>query len=217
MRPGSETARLPASAHGVWTVMREALLVALVGACVGLLANRVSPRGLSLTRNYFPEIATPVVPSAIASSTNSNSAKPNEDPVEARLRARGLTAVRMDEVASLHADARYAAGLILFIDAREDRVYEAGHIPGALPFDHYHPELRLAEAITAAQTAEIVVIYCNGGECEDSEFAALMLKDAGIPLERLRIYTGGISEWNRARRSVETGARFSGVVREGAP
>jgi len=198
-------------------VIREGWIVALLAGGLALLVNQVSPRGLSLTRDYFPVVAAPGGSSVAAVTPTNTAAIPSENPVEMRLRARGLTAVRMDEVVSWHADPRYAAGLFLFIDAREDRAYEAGHIPGALPFDHYHPEQRMAEAMSAAQAAEKIVVYCNGGECEDSEFTAVMLQQAGVPLDRLLIFTGGITEWKQARRPVEIGARFSGVLKEGSP
>jgi rhodanese-related sulfurtransferase len=57
-----------------------------------------------------------------------------------------------------------------------------------------------------------VVVYCNGGECEDSEFAAIMLRDAGVPREALFIYAGGITEWKAQRLPMEAGARRSGEL-----
>jgi rhodanese-related sulfurtransferase len=61
-------------------------------------------------------------------------------------------------------------------------------------------------------TAQKIVVYCTGGECEDSEFAAIMLRDAGVPRENLFVYTGGITEWKSQGRPVETGARASGQM-----
>jgi rhodanese-related sulfurtransferase len=57
-----------------------------------------------------------------------------------------------------------------------------------------------------------VVVYCSGGECEDSEFAAIMLRDAGVPRDILFVYAGGILEWKATGLPVETGARLSGEI-----
>ena len=82
--------------------------------------------------------------------------------------------------------------------------------------DPYHPELEIAAVLPLAQAAESVLIYCNGGECEDSQFAAALLDQAGVPKEKLNIYLGGISDWRAGRMPVELGDRNSGSM-EGAP
>jgi rhodanese-related sulfurtransferase len=112
----------------------------------------------------------------------------------------------------LFRDPRYEQGLVIFIDARDDQHYAAGHIPGAWPFDRFRPEQYLPTVLPACLTAVKVVVYCNGGECEDSEFAAIMLRDAGVPREALFIYAGGITEWKAQRLPMEAGARRSGEL-----
>ncbi len=68
-----------------------------------------------------------------------------------------------------------------------------------------------------AQIAERVVVYCNGGNCEDSELAASLLRDAGIPAEKLQVYLGGFTEWEAQGMPVEIGVRSSGQLREVKP
>jgi len=58
-----------------------------------------------------------------------------------------------------------------------------------------------------------VVVYCTGGQCEDSEFAAIMLRDAGIQRQNLFVYPGGINEWSALKLPVELGARKSGQLK----
>ena len=111
--------------------------------------------------------------------------------------------------AQFFGDPRREQDQIVFIDARDDQHYQAGHIPGAYQFDHYHAENYLATVMPLCQGAQQIVVYCNGGECEDSEFAATMLKDLGIGKEKIFVYGGGITEWNRSGRKIETGARNS--------
>lgn len=180
--------------------MFEALLVAVAGAALALAANQLSPRGLQLTRNYFP----PADKAANASGS----------PARA---ARGFPTVDRAAVAAWVEDPLYAQGVVLLLDARNDSHYRAGRIPGALQFDHYRAEQHLAAVIPASLAAERIVVYCGSAGCEDSEFAARMLRDAGIPGDRLFIYEGGMADWRAAGLPVETGARFSGEIKTGAP
>ena len=52
----------------------------------------------------------------------------------------------------------------------------------------------------------IVVVYCKGGDCEDSIFLArdLVYKHA-VPLESLYIYEGGMNDWNTNGSPVQSG------------
>ena len=117
--------------------------------------------------------------------------------------------MRSNEVEELIHDPRYEQGLVLLIDARDDSHYQAGHIPGAWQFDHYHPEQYIPSILPACLNAQKVVVYCNGGQCEDSEFSAVMLREAGVPSDNLFVYPGGITEWKASGQPVEIGSRGS--------
>jgi rhodanese-related sulfurtransferase len=182
---------------------RDALMVAALGVVIGLGANAISPRGISLTRDYFA--AAPSASRAPATSPPTHAAA--RDPVRERLAQRGLKALTHDEAVALFRDPRRTTGQILFIDARDDAHYEAGHIPGAQPFDHYRLERYIANVVAIAPLAEQIVVYCHGGECEDSELVAIDLTQLGVPASKLAIYLGGITEWERNGLPVETGAR----------
>ncbi len=181
----------------------EALAVTVTGGLFALLANRLSPAGIELTRDYFPK-APPATNQIIPPQP------PPWDSPEAQLHAKGLNTLPMETVVGLFASPGYAADKVIFVDARNDEQYRAGHIPGAFAFDHYRPETSIAVVFPACLAASNVVVYCTGGDCEESGFAALALADAGVPRERLRIYVGGITEWQAAGRPVETGDRRSG-------
>jgi 3-mercaptopyruvate sulfurtransferase SseA len=128
----------------------------------------------------------------------------------ARLREKGLQVVDSKQAHELFQDPRFAQGLIVFVDARNDEHYQQGHIPGAWQFDRYHPENYLPAVLPACQLAQQVVVYCAGGDCEDSEFAAVFLRDsAQIPGEKLYVFAGGWNEWTERRLPVETGGRKS--------
>jgi rhodanese-related sulfurtransferase len=134
--------------------------------------------------------------------------------VQARLAARGFRFLDAAEARNLFDDPRREQELVVFIDARNERHYEEGHVPGAYVFDHYYADRYLPDVIVVCQQAEIIVVYCTGGDCEDSEFAAVALKEAGIPVERLAVFVGGMAEWQANGWPVEVGPRGSGVIKE---
>jgi rhodanese-related sulfurtransferase len=134
----------------------------------------------------------------------------------ARLKEKGLQVVDSAQAESLFQDPRFQQDSIIFIDARNDDHFREGHIPRAYQFDHYHPETYLAAILPACQRAEQIVVYCSGGDCEDSEHAAISLRDSGAAAkEKLFVYPGGIKDWEASGRPVETGTRGSGQIRKG--
>jgi rhodanese-related sulfurtransferase len=60
-------------------------------------------------------------------------------------------------------------------------------------------------------------VYCTGGDCEDSEFTAIFLRDVGIPKEKLFVYGGGMTDWTTNGLPVEIGGRKSGNFRHTKP
>jgi rhodanese-related sulfurtransferase len=200
----------------VKSVLQEGVLVALIGAALAFAANALSPYRLELGRNYFP--ATPqAAPSPLtgsnATATVAVSTNSPQELLAAQLRANGLQLADSNRVIQFFRDPRREQDGIIFIDARNDEHYRAGHIPGAYEFDHYHPENYLASVAPVCLTAEQIVFYCNGGECDDSLQAAVMLRDGiPIPKEKLFVYGGGITEWAANGLPIEQGARNSGQL-----
>jgi len=197
----------------VGNVLWEALMVAAAGMVLAFGANLVSPRGLALTRNYFPAgISRPVPVARDVTNTNPPASSPAQL-LAVRLKEQGLQSVDGRQAAQLFHDPRFKQGTIAFIDARDEQHYREGHIPGACEFDPYYPEKYFATVLPVCQAAEQIVVYCNGGDCDDSESAAILLRDVGIATRKLFIYTGGIPEWTTNGLPVEIGGRNSGNLR----
>jgi rhodanese-related sulfurtransferase len=196
------------------TVLGEALLLGLVGAVLAFFANALSPQGLKLSRNYAPGGALARVKAIAGPGTNSNATL---QLLGSQFKSEGLQLADSNLVARLFADPGKDSGLVIFIDARDDEHFVAGHIPGAYQLDHYHPEKYLGEVLPACQVAQSILVYCKGGSCEDSEQTAIFLKDSGVPKERLFVYAGGFDEWTANRLPIETGPRNSGQLRESQP
>jgi rhodanese-related sulfurtransferase len=211
------------AAPGRWPaaiyVLLEAVLVVVVGTLFAFAANEISPRGLALTRNYFPEGAGRLMLATLPAAHPPNAAGTNSpafDPARllaAELKAKGLQLIAGRQAAQLFHDPRRQQGIVVFIDARDEQRYRAGHIPGAYELDPYRPEKYFATVLPVCQAAEQVVVYCNGGDCDDSETAAILLRDIGIANQKLLVYGGGITEWTTNGLPVEAGGRNSGDVR----
>jgi rhodanese-related sulfurtransferase len=208
--------------RNIRVILCEAAILAVAGIGLALLANQLSPRGLSLKRDYFAR-----APAPSAKSSPETMAPPPSDShklshggdagLEERLRSKGLNPTTTKEAEQLFRDPQYEQELIVFVDARDDRHYQEGHIPGAYQFDRYYPEKYLPAVLPACLAAARVVVYCTGGKCEDSEFAATTLVEAGVPAGQISVYLDGITDWLAQKLPVETGARKSGTLREQTP
>ena len=205
----------PGRRPAVKGVLLEAVFVVAVGAVFAFAANRVSPRGLTLTRNYFPE-GTGLIPRATlphnAAGTNARPVDP-EQLLAAELKEKGLQLADASQAVQLFHDPRFKQNIVVFVDARDEQHYREGHIPGAYEFDPYRPEKYFDAVLPVCKAAKQIVVYCNGGDCDDSETAALLLRDVGIPGQNLMVYGGGIIEWTTNGLPVELGGRNSGNIR----
>src|ERR1051325_2374971 len=101
--------------------------------------------------------------------------------------------IHYDDVKSLH-----DAG-VLFLDARRTSVYEQGHIAGARPFSVWESDIDdkvrklYDERPDEKQQAQPIVIYCSGGDCEDSHMLAQKLW--GIQFNNVYVYKDGYPDW----------------------
>lgn len=216
-------------------VIIEGLVIAVVGSGIALVANAKNPTGLVLSKDYFafargnnsqpstPMSTTATAPDGITPETSAAPVK-KEDPstayIRKLLRDNGLSAVDHAETAQMFQDPGYASGLYLFLDARSEHEYTAGHIPGAY---HLYAFLKddalkgqiLSEFIPLAMGADKVVIYCGGGECDDSVQVALELPMHGLDPAKILVDVDGFTGWKKAGMPYEKGVRLSGDIVEG--
>ena len=89
-----------------------------------------------------------------------------------------------------------AGGDIVLVDLRSRREYEAGHLPHARSIPAAELEARIAE-LPADRT---IVAYCRGPFCVTAIKSVARLRDAGLPVQRLR---EGVLEWKVAGRPLE--------------
>lgn len=88
-----------------------------------------------------------------------------------------------------------------FVDARDPKLYGEGHITGAtnIPFEKLGA---YQETLDAIPKGDLVVLYCDGGDCHLShDLAEHML---GHGWTRVAVYVGGWAEWSAETEFTET-------------
>jgi rhodanese-related sulfurtransferase len=109
-----------------------------------------------------------------------------------------------DDVEALHNKG------VLFLDARRTSVYEQGHIPGARPFSVWESDVDekvnklFAERSDPRDQNLPIVIYCSGGDCEDSHMLAQKLW--GIQFNNVYVYKDGFPDWQKRGLPIHTGS-----------
>jgi rhodanese-related sulfurtransferase len=91
---------------------------------------------------------------------------------------------------------------IQFVDARAEDLYAAGHIPGAtnIPFEFLD---KYAAKMDALPKDNLIVIYCDGGDCHLSHDLAEYALASGWT--RLAVFEGGWAEWTAESDFIATG------------
>lgn len=220
-----------ASIHVESLVMMKAVKETLVGLLVlGLLALvvgftgngiRSSRKRLDFTTNHFDFGLERGIEARAAAAARRSDPSPGESvqPVESADQPAVLTvvapeahaahpyqSVSFDEAVAIFDDPNTQMGAGLFIDARGEEAYAEGHIPGALQADPYRFEDYWDKVMRFAEGAEKIVVYCNGGECEDSIKMCTQLLDADLNYDAIFLFDGGWEAWTAGDMPVETGA-----------
>ena len=94
-------------------------------------------------------------------------------------------------------------GLVLFLDARSEAEYAAGHIAGALSLPLETFDLRIAEILPLIDAAETAVTYCNGEDCHLGEILARKLGEWGCT--NVEVLPNGWTRWQAAGLPVARG------------
>jgi rhodanese-related sulfurtransferase len=87
----------------------------------------------------------------------------------------------------------YYSPKTVFVDVRERRFYEYGHIQNALSLPLDEISSMPDPMLDTLKSASSVIVYCNGIACGASFFAARRLVDKG--LTNVSVYVEGWPEW----------------------
>ncbi len=177
----------------------QATLFLIAAAALGLAGNAIHPDGLELGRDYFP---VDRLDEAAGQSDGAENGDEVPDPRrDFQMMDRATAHDWWQASWDTEAGAWNAANGIFFLDARRPDSYATGHIPGAFLADPYGDEKIISEELAAKlrEEAFAVIIYCNGGDCEDSLTVAFQLKYGHqVPEELIHVYEGGWTDWRGA-------------------
>jgi rhodanese-related sulfurtransferase len=174
---------------------RIVILILLAVACAGvsnLAASRERKMAWVGTYSRALETAPPSseaasVPAPAPTSAPAPSSKtftPHPD--------RASVEIGTDEAEQLFGEKR------LFLDARRTSAYADGHIPKARSFPVWESDI--ADRVKAFYEEGLdqnapIVIYCSGGDCEDSHMLAEKLYMVGF--NNLLLYKDGFPGWQK--------------------
>lgn len=107
--------------------------------------------------------------------------------------------LRNDEV-SMQAIAERWQGKVLWIDARPQEQYDAGHIPEALLLNEQKFDDQLFSHLDILQpNTRPIIVYCSGARCDASRHVLERLKQT-LPIENAFVLKGGWNAWQEAAK-----------------
>jgi rhodanese-related sulfurtransferase len=158
--------------------IQEIITLLGVSLILALVVNTFSPRGIALVGQW--DIAQGVVTASPAAGATG---QPQE----------------IDSIAL--AKAIFDEGEVLFVDARSQKDYGNGHIPGAISLPVGQFKERIGSFLNRYPLEQPIVTYCSGRTCEDSHDLARFLSDIGFT--NVRIFIDGFPGWKAEGYPVE--------------
>ncbi len=156
--------------------LKQALLIVLLAAVIGLTANFLNPRGVQ---------HTPDRPAATSAADSVFSLSAAEQQLD------GPVTINTDQVRKLLLD-----GEAVLLDARTLQEYRSGHIPGALnlPYEEIFEHENIYNSLPFDKW---LVCYCEGPPCDLGELLAWELYNMGF--KSVAVYTDGLNEWAKTQ------------------
>ena len=139
-----------------------------------------------------PTEEAPPTPPVQAPTAESPSEKPEPKPVT--VTPGTITQMELDQFFLMRSE-----GKLLVVDVRRAIMFSLGHIDGAInlplgTFNKSFPEKR-PQLDAALAAGKVIVLYCDGENCQDGHNAAKALAERGYSTS---IYRGGWAEWKAA-------------------
>lgn len=144
---------------------RQALLICIAATAIGLLMNGIRPEGLDLIRT-------------------DNTA----DPIRASANSSGPVPIKL--TAALE---NLKQGTAVFIDARSEDDFKAGHIKTALNLQEQNLDTWMPDFFAKTPPDTLLITYCGGPGCHLAERLAAALYEIGYT--NVRPMTAGWEAW----------------------
>jgi rhodanese-related sulfurtransferase len=185
-------------------VFKQVIYILIFCAAVGLIANAVNPGGipLILEKNiYKQDTALKKDLGDFVNDPFDTTTKPTQI-FAGKKNKQGF--IEPENIGGILAKQLYDRKA-LFIDARTKEEYDTVHVLGAIniPYIDYYKKTvpEKTEIMKKYGKSGIIVVYCNGGNCEVS--IDLAYEIAKIGYTNVSIYKGGIKEWEDSGNPVE--------------
>ncbi|HVP36837.1 MAG TPA: rhodanese-like domain-containing protein [Terriglobales bacterium] len=159
-------------------IILQAIAIVIFSLIIGIIYNSFSKEGISVKGNWSKKVVSDslIVPYSYT----------KDDP----------PAISLGQAMTY-----FQTHNIIFLDARLESDYKAGHISRALnlPFEEFEQYYPKVEPLLPRD--KNIITYCDGTECEASLFLARLLKTKGF--NNLKIFFGGWTEWSKSGLPVE--------------
>jgi len=169
-------------------MLSQALTIVGIALVAGTVANLTASPKRQLSWVGTTVVAAPEVPTVDAAEPAVDGEDGTVDPTE---------------ISTERAHAEWAAGA-LFLDARASQwYYDEGRIPNARSFAVWEGDIddKIVTLLSEFTPEQRMVIYCTGGDCEDSHLLRNKLLSAGYT--DLLVYKDGFPGWTEAGHPVE--------------
>ena len=146
-------------------------------------------------RPGVPSKATPVATAATASPADPGQFAPHPD--------KPWVEISGEDAAALHARAD-----VPVLDARRTSVYREGHIARARPFSVWEADVdeKVKAFFGEGHDPNVpILVYCSGGDCEDSHMLGQKLFFAGF--NNVLVYKDGYPDWVKRGLPVTRGEK----------
>ncbi len=158
---------------------RQALFITVAAVALGMIVNTLRPQGLDLIRS-----GKTVIP--VADSVKGDGPQPIELP---------------DALEKLK------TGNALFMDARSEYDYNAGHIQTARSYPEKTLDIWMPDFFNSTPPESLLITYCSDPRCHLAEHLAVKLYELGYP--NARFLTAGWAGWLAAGYPVESDPTFT--------
>lgn len=206
-------------------VLVPALVLLVIGSAIGVADAFIRSDKLAKKRAAPPPLAerqAPAKPIPEAAPANAAKDQPRETPQPTPPRpidgtpaaqdapvapATAFTPTPADKMPDGHitvdqAQRLYNEGAV-FVDARKKELYVEGHVPQAFRADMASFRGREPAIVSMVPKEMVLVVYCGGGNCDESEHVAQLLDASGF--KTIYIMHDGFPGWKAAGLEVETG------------
>jgi rhodanese-related sulfurtransferase len=188
-------------------VLVHAVLIVAVASAIGLVDSIRRPAVLTREAPPPPPVAPDGTPASAATPSPSQPtpaqptpsqpapSQPSPPPAQpAALPAGHITIPQAKALADQGAR---------FVDARSRDDFQKGHIPGAMRLLQSAFAQGDPPALAMFLRSETIIVYCNGGKCDESEAVARMLNLSGY--KTVYVMHDGFPGWQAAGHPTQTG------------